>query len=123
METLTESFSKQIVLSRQNKSVYSQEKKSEAGFLATKFSKLVKDLTPNYYSFIAMAILIGSCLGSIAAMSVFYNRAPIGFFCIGLFATMANLVTCIGQAPTKWVLNVFALSIVTNIVLILFFPV
>src|SRR5688572_23081997 len=87
-----------------------------------KYEKLIEGLKFNHFAVIASAILIGSCLGSIAAMSLFYYHAPIWVFAIGLFATMANLIVCIAQAPTKWVVNLFAFSALVNTVLIIIAP-
>jgi hypothetical protein len=115
IETFVKPITERIVISRQSKPTVNP--------LVMKYNQLVESLKPNYYSVISMAILIGSCMGSIAAMSVFYNHADIGYLCVALFTTMANLVACIGQAPVKWVLNFFTLSVVANLVLILLFPV
>src|SRR5437868_2334277 len=70
--------------------------------LAQRYNAFVESLKPSYYSVISMVILIGSCIGSIAAMAVFYNHAEIWIFALGLFPTMASLVACISQAPIKW---------------------
>src|SRR4051812_32664914 len=85
--------------------------------LSQRYNALIKRLEFSHFAVIAMAILIGSCLGSISAMFVFHAHAPIWVFAIGLFATMTNLVTCIAQAPTKWVVNMFLLSVVVNVTL------
>ncbi len=89
--------------------------------LATRYDSFIERLKFSHFGIMAMAILIGSCLGSIAAMYLFANGAPIWVFAIGLFASLANLVACIGQAPTKWVVNMFILSVVVNLVLIAVF--
>jgi hypothetical protein len=66
-----------------------------------------------------MAILIGSIMGGVAAMFVFQNDTPLWQFITGLAFTMANLVASIAQAPTKWVFNLFILSLIVNSILIL----
>jgi hypothetical protein len=87
-----------------------------------RYDAFIKRLEFSHYGIMTMAILIGSCLGSISAMFVFYNGAPIWVFAIGLFATLANLVASISQAPTKWMVSVFLLSVVVNVTLVALFP-
>jgi hypothetical protein len=91
--------------------------------LMQRYDRFIEGLKFSHFGLISMAILFGSCLGSIAAMCVFYNGAPIWVFAIGLFASMANLVACIGQAPTKWVVNIFVLSVLVNLALCIIYPV
>ena len=85
----------------------------------SRYDKLIEDLKFSHFGLMSMAILIGSCLGGITAMFVFENHAPFWEFAIALIVTMANLVASIAQAPTKWVLNVFVLSLAVNAILIL----
>lgn len=66
-----------------------------------------------------MSILVVSCMGGIASMFVFQNHAPFWQFCIGLSVSMANLIACISQAPTKWVVNLSIAAILVNVALIL----
>jgi hypothetical protein len=87
-----------------------------------RYETFIKRIEFYHFGIITMAILTGSCLGSISAMFVFYNGAPIWVFAIGLFASLANLVACISQAPTKWVVIFFALSVAVNVSLIALFP-
>jgi hypothetical protein len=74
-----------------------------------------------HFFIMAFAVLFGSCLGSVAAMYVFMAQAPTWVFAVGLFATMANLVASISQAPTKWMVAIFAFSVAVNTVLTLIF--
>jgi hypothetical protein len=83
------------------------------------YDRLIEDLKFSYYGLISMTILIGSILGGMAAMFVFQNHAPLWQFIIGLYCAMGNLVASIAQAPTKWVVNLFLLSTVVNVLLIL----
>jgi hypothetical protein len=94
------------IASQQNRGVFAR------------YNQWVEGLKFSHFAVIAMAILVGSCLGSIAAMSVFYHDGPVWAFCIGLFAALGNLVAAIGQAPTKWVVNIFLFSVVVNTLLI-----
>jgi hypothetical protein len=87
--------------------------------LASRYNVFIKKLEFSYFGIIAMAILISSCLGSIATMKIFEHNAPLWQFIVSLGFTMANLVACISQAPMKWVINLFAASILVNTVLLL----
>jgi hypothetical protein len=86
--------------------------------LSTGYDRFIKKLEFSHYGLVAMAILIGSCLGSIATMKIFQNHAGDWQFIVSLGFTMANLVACIGQAPTKWVVNLFAASLFVNALLL-----
>ncbi len=85
----------------------------------TRYEKFIKKMEFNHFALISMAILIGSCLGGIAAMYIFQNDAPFWQFALGLSISMANLVACISQAPTKWVVNLFGASLLINALLLL----
>jgi len=87
--------------------------------LPSRYNEFIKKIDLSYYGFIAMAILISSCLGAIATMQVFEHNAPLWQFMASLGFTMANLVACIGQAPTKWAVNLFAASLLVNTLLLL----
>jgi len=87
--------------------------------LGARYNKFIEDLKFSHFGLISMTILIGSIMGGIAAMFVFENHAPTWQFIVGLSASMANLVASIAQAPTKWVFNLFVLSLIVNTLLIL----
>lgn len=95
-----------------------QNERVQSASLSAKYSAFIKKLEFSHYAVIAMAILIGSCMGSITTMKVFENNAPLWQFIASLSFTMANLVACIAQAPTKWVVNLFTLSMFVNILLL-----
>ena len=103
-------------LSRTYSGSYSSE---HAATITSAYNRFIKKLEFNHFSLIAMAILIGSCLGSIATMQVFENNAPLWQFIVSLAFTMANLVACIGQVSTKWVVNFFAASLIVNTILVI----
>jgi len=86
--------------------------------IVQRYNQLIKDLEFSHFGLISITILFGSCLGGIAAMFVFMAGAPIWVFGIGLAASLANLVAAISQAPTKWVMNLFILSVLVNLALI-----
>jgi len=87
--------------------------------LSARYRQFIKKVSFSYYGFIAMAILTGSCLGGITTMQVFEHNAPFWEFILSLGITMANLVACIGQAPVKWAVNLFAACLLVNTVLLL----
>ena len=57
-------------------------------------------------------------MGGIAAMFILKNDAPIWQLGICMASAMANNVAAIGQAPTKWVVNLFLTCLIINILLI-----
>lgn len=105
MTTITKSFDQ------------SQAQKSNANF--SRYETFIKKMDFNYYGLISMAILVGSCLGGIAAMKIFENDAPFWQFGLGLSISMANLVASISQAPTRWVVNLFGASLIINAILLI----
>ena len=99
---------------------YGQSRSSQTKTnLSDRYNKFIANLKFSYFGLISMAILSGSILGGIAVMFVFEAEAPLWEFIVGLSFTMANLVACISQTPTKWVFNLFVLSLVVNSILIL----
>ena len=68
-----------------------------------------------------MSILIASIWGGITAMVVLENSAPIWVLCENIYITMASNIASIGQAPVKWVVNLFALAMLVNLVLVLMY--
>jgi len=82
------------------------------------YAKLIEKAQFSYFGIIAMTITIGSILGGVAAMFVFQNDAPTWQLGVAMMVSMANNVAAIGQAPTKWVVNIFALCVVLNLLII-----
>jgi hypothetical protein len=83
------------------------------------YGKLINKLDFSYFGLIAMTISIGSIIGGIAAMYIFENDAPIWQLGLCMAGAMANNVAAIGQAPTRWVVNIFILNFVISAFLIL----
>lgn len=81
------------------------------------YNQLIEKLTFSYFGLISMTILIGSIMGGLAAMKIFENNAPIWQLGLVMASAMANNVSAIGQAPTKWVLNLFVVSMVISVLL------
>ncbi|PBQ33734.1 hypothetical protein CNR22_18760 [Sphingobacteriaceae bacterium] len=86
---------------------------------ATFYARLIKKLEFSYFGLIALSILISSCLGGITTMQIFEHDAPLIEFILSVSFTMAVLVACLSQAPAKWIVNLFTLSILVNTVLLI----
>ncbi len=102
-----------------SKSYSSFDTNTQTISLASRYDQFIKKIEFSYFGIIAVAILFSSCLGSVATMKIFETGAPIWMFILSLGSTMANLVACISQAPIKWVVNLFALSMVVNTILLI----
>ena len=85
----------------------------------SQYEKFIHNLNFSYFGLISMTILVGSIIGGIAASFVLANDAPIWELCLVAAVSMASNTAGIGQAPTKWVFNLFIIGIVTNVTLIL----
>ena len=111
MTTITKSYS-------QSHTSHQTQNNSNTISLSKRYDDYIESLKFSHFGLIAMAILIGSMMGGVAAMFVFEAGAPLWQFIVGLGFTMANLVASIAQAPTKWVFNLFVLSLIVNTILI-----
>ncbi len=94
---------------------YSQASKTSK---KNKYDLFIENLNFSYFGLISMTILIGSIIGGIAAAIILGNEAPIWELGLCAAVSMANNTAAIGQAPTKWVFNLFVLSIFVNILMI-----
>ncbi len=83
------------------------------------YDQLIKKAEFSYFGILSMVILIGSCWGAIAAMMIFQNNGPIWEVGIAIAATMSANTAAIGQAPTKWLINLAIASMAVNTLLIL----
>jgi hypothetical protein len=90
--------------------------------LVARYNTWIESIKFNHFFLMSFAILVGSCVGSISAMFVFYAGAPVWVFAIGLFASIANLVAAISQAPTKYMVTTFFISVIINVAILLVFP-
>ena len=75
----------------------------------------------NYFAIIGMCILVASIWGGITAMVVLENNAPIWVLCLNIYITMASNIASIGQAPIKWVVNLFTFAMLFNLALVLLY--
>ncbi|MCE3258830.1 MAG: hypothetical protein K0S12_471 [Bacteroidetes bacterium] len=96
--------------------IYAQSTKAAS---LSAYDKFLEKLKFSYFGIISMTISIGSILGGIAAMCIFENDAPIWQLAIVMGISMANNVACIGQAPIKWVMNLFFATTVLNTLFII----
>ena len=95
--------------------------RTNAGILQ-RYNDWIESIKLYHFFIMSFAILVGSCIGSISAMFIFYAGGPIWVFSIGLFAALANLVAAISQAPTKVMVTTFIISVIVNVILLLLFP-
>ena len=65
--------------------------------LSQRYDQFIESIKFAHYGIMTMAILIGTCLGSITTMFVFLNDAPIWQFIVGMGFSIANLVVSISQ--------------------------
>ncbi|MCX7729269.1 MAG: hypothetical protein N2203_07355 [Bacteroidia bacterium] len=80
--------------------------------------KLDEFTEKGYYGMISVFILVGSVMGGIMAMSAL-EKNNLFLMALGLAFTMANLVLNIAQAPPKWLVRTFLLSLIVNVIIIL----
>jgi energy-coupling factor transporter transmembrane protein EcfT len=83
------------------------------------YHDLISELEKFYFGMIVFTIMVGSMMGSIAAMYISQSGAPIWQMSLCIAAAMCNNVMAIGQAPTKWVFNVFVFTTLLQVVLII----
>ena len=95
---------------------YSQ---STSTSVISKYELLIKKLDFSYFGLISMTILIGSIVGGITASVILNYNGSIWQLVLCAAVSMASNTAGIGQAPTKWVVNLFATNILMNICLIL----
>jgi hypothetical protein len=82
------------------------------------YRDLVSQLEKFYFGMMVFTIIVGSMLGSISAMYISQSSSPIWQMSLCIAAAMGNNVMAIGQAPAKWVFNVFILTTLLQAVLI-----
>jgi hypothetical protein len=100
------------------KAIYSKSTVNSKSDLGA-YTKFIEKLNFSYFGIISMTILIGSIVGGIAASFILANNAPIWQLGVCAAVSMANNTAGIGQAPTKWVVNLFLVSLVVNTLLLL----
>jgi hypothetical protein len=84
-----------------------------------KYNKLMKELDFSYFAFISFVIAFSACLGGgLVKFSLQYNSAY-WQFSLGMCLSLVNIVACVAQFPVKWVFNIFVVTTLANVVLIL----
>ena len=86
--------------------------------LAKKYAGFIEKNQVNYFGFISMIILVGSIWGGVASMFIDQYNAPGWMLALNIGSSMACNVAVLGQAPFKWVMNTFILSLIVNALLI-----
>lgn len=89
------------------------------------YNNLLADFKEGYYMYIPLSIIFQSCLGS---LSIFYlTQMP---FSISIFikVTLCTIVcmfynaAILAQLNVKWVFNLLLISIITNILILITYP-
>ncbi|CAG5080482.1 hypothetical protein CRYO30217_01335 [Parvicella tangerina] len=84
----------------------------------TLLSDFIEFFERNRFGAMTLMMTFQSCLGSIAAMYTFMTNNMVQLAIIATI-TMASNAAFIAQAPAKWCLYTFLLSVLTNFLLIL----
>lgn len=85
----------------------------------SKYEQFIESLNFSYFGLISISILVGSIIGGVAAAAILSNEAPVWQLGLCAAVSMANNTAGIGQAPTKWVFNLFIVSVIVNTLLII----
>lgn len=87
--------------------------------LRLKYNHLLKALDFSYFAFISFVIAFSACLGGgLVKFSLEYNSV-LWQFILGMCLSLANIVVCVAQFPVKWIFNIFVVTTLANISLIL----
>lgn len=97
---------------------HSHASSKEQSKLFARYNKFVEELEGVYFGFISMAIAIGSAIGGISVMYLFENHAPIWQIIIGISFSLTNNIVAILQLHARWVLDIFILNLIVNLILI-----
>ncbi len=84
----------------------------------SKLSDAIKFYEKNRFGAMTLMMTFQSCLGSVAAMYTFVTNNMTQLAIIASI-TMASNAVFIAQAPAKWCLYTFLVSVLTNFILIL----
>lgn len=79
----------------------------------------IRTLEFSHFAVISLVIALTGGHGGIAVMKILENQAALWQLIASVGLSIATLVACISQNSTRWVVNLFILSTVLNIVLIL----
>ncbi|MDQ3046730.1 MAG: hypothetical protein M3R27_04210 [Bacteroidota bacterium] len=98
--------------------IHSAESKTTSILMLT-IQNHLKTFEEQRLGWMAMMILVQTCLGSLAVMHILMNGASDALFISCTVVTMACNSILIAQGPAKWCLGSFYLSIIVNTLLIL----
>lgn len=99
------------------------EKKQSTGFatiINKWFTRQADKFEEARFGMMAMYIIIQSCIASVAAMYILQNDAPIIYLCTTSALAMASNAVFIAQGSAKLCLAVFYISVLVNVLFILF---
>lgn len=100
-------------------STFQGSKEKEVSFsLPAVFGMTWEKLQFNYYSIIVMTLLVGSCVGAIAAANILSTNAPTWQLAACASLAMFNNTTAIGNMSIKWVVWSFVIALIGNTTLI-----
>lgn len=79
----------------------------------------MKALDFSYFAFISFVIAFSACLGGgLVKFSLEYNSSY-WQFALGMCLSLLNIISSVAQFPVKWVFNIFVITTLANICLIL----
>lgn len=93
--------------------------KSSENILVAWFNRNASSFEERRFAAMCVMITIQSCLGSIACMYILQSEGSMSMLMSGAAITMGSNSAFIAQAPPKWCLSIFYISIVVNSLLIL----
>lgn len=82
------------------------------------FNDYLEFFEKNRFGAMTLMMTFQSCFGSIAAMYTFITNNMVQLALIAV-VTMASNAAFIAQASAKWCLSIFAVSVLTNLLLII----
>lgn len=88
----------------------------------TLYAKMNADFTENYAGYSALAIIVSTCLGSIAIMTtLMHGNAPLQMFMvfISVFVCSAHNAAILTVQKPKLVFDLLITSLVTNTIIII----
>lgn len=110
----------------ENMSTVTKTYTAQAGTASTKFQlirqwydHLIKELNFSYFAFISFVIAFSACLGGGLVKFSLENNNAYWQFALGMCLSLVNIVACVAQFPVKWVFNIFVMTTLANITLIL----
>lgn len=79
----------------------------------------MKVLNFSYFAFISFCIAVSACLGGVVVKFCLQYNSVLWQFILGMCLSLLNIIACVAQFPVKWVFNIFMITTLANITLIL----